>query len=144
MCVTNGAPASPWSVATKNLVLDNSWVESERGDLDASPRTEGARFTVAVQRSWGGRRHVNPGLLALATLRGDVRRRLLVAWVEAGNGTASLFAPGSQPQCRIASPHENEIWTGLDPSHDSERPVRSGAPIDAIETMLRIGALEYA
>src|SRR5258708_32530887 len=35
--VTKDAPTSPCSVATKNLMLDNSWVGSERADLDALP-----------------------------------------------------------------------------------------------------------
>ena len=36
--VTKGASTSPWSMATKNLVLDKSWVGSERADLDALPQ----------------------------------------------------------------------------------------------------------
>jgi hypothetical protein len=79
-------------VTTKNLVLDNFWVGSERADLDALPQSAGVRFTAAVQRSWGTRRPVNAGLLALAALKVEVRRRLPGAWMESGNGTASYFA----------------------------------------------------
>jgi hypothetical protein len=64
--VTKDAPTSPWSVTTKNLVLNNSRVGSERADLDALPQSAGVRFTAAGQRSWGTRRPVNAGLLALA------------------------------------------------------------------------------
>jgi hypothetical protein len=90
--VTKDAPTSPWSVATKNLLLDNSWVGSERADLDALPQSAGVRFTAAVQRSSGTRRPVNAGLLALAALKGEARRRLPGAWIESGNGTASYLA----------------------------------------------------
>ena len=226
-------------MTTENLLLGNSWIRSERAGLGASSRNAGVRFTAAVERSWGARRPVNAGLLALSTLQGDVRRRLLGAWMESGGGTPSLFAteadslldfiaaqlpdpspelalcrveqltlrathrassfeapdralldpqrvvrqgrhagvvlfpagfdrilskllqreplpagsrnatpllvaPGSQPLCRIASPPEYEIWTRLAQPAAVHVLVRSGAPIGAIEAMLRIGALEYA
>jgi hypothetical protein len=199
---------------------------------------EGLRFTAAVQRSWGTRRPVNAGLLALSTLQGDVRRRLLGAWMESGGGTASFFAaetdslldfiaeqlpdpspelalcrveqltlrathrasaakaadpeffalrrvvrrvchagvvlfpggydlilsrllqleslpfysgtaipllvaPGLRPLCRIASPPEHEVWTRLTHPTTVEALMVSGCPLDAIETMLRIGAVEF-
>jgi hypothetical protein len=224
---------------TKNQLLGNSWGCLERAGLDASLRSAGDRFTAAVQRSWGARRPVNAGLLALSTLQGDVRRRLLGAWMESGGGTASLFpaeadslldfiaeqlpdpspelalcrveqltlrashrasafeapdpalldplhvvrqachagmvlfpggsdlilskllrleplpaysrnvtpllvAPGLRPLCRIASPPEHKIWTRLTHPTAANALVRNGCPIEAIETMLRIGALEYA
>jgi hypothetical protein len=69
-----------------------SWIHSERAGLGASSRSAGVRFTAAVERSWGARRPVNPGLLALSTLQGDVRRRLLDDWMESGGGTASFFS----------------------------------------------------
>jgi hypothetical protein len=226
-------------VTTKNQHLGNSWIHSERAGLGVSPYSVGARFTTAVQRSWRDRRAVNAGLLALSTLQGDVRRRLLGAWMESGGGTPSLFAteadslldfiaaqlpdpspelalcrveqltlrathrastfeapgralfdpqrvvrqgrhagvvlfpagfdpilskllqrepswadsrnatpllvaPGSQPLCRMASPTEYEIWSRLTQPAAVHVLVRSGAPIEAIEAMLRIGALEYA
>ena len=237
--VTKDAPASPWSVATKNLVSGNSWAGSARGDLGAPLRTEGVRFAAAVQRSWSARRPVNAGLLALATLGDDVRRHLLRAWMESGNGTASLFAaeadslldfiaeqlpdsspelalcrveqltlrasqhasafeapnpaelvpqrvvrracdagvvlfpggsdrilskllqlellpaawrdatallvaPGSHPLCRIASHHEQEIWSRLTHATAVHALVRNNGSIIAVGTMLQIGALEYA
>jgi hypothetical protein len=227
-------------VITKNQLSGNSWIRSERAGFDASARSAGVRFTAAVQRSWGARRRpVNAGLLALSTLQGDVRRRLLGAWMESGGGTASLFAaeadslldfiaeqlpdpspelalcrveqlslrathqasafeapepafpnpqrvirqarhaglvlfpagcdlilskllqleplpicsrnptpllvaPGLQPLFRIASPTEHELWTRLAHPTLVNTLVRDGCPIAAIETMLRIGALEYA
>jgi hypothetical protein len=230
-----------------NAILGNSWsrseraswIHSERAGLGASSRTAGVRFTAAVERSWGARRPVNAGLLALSTLQGDVRRRLLGAWMESGGGTASFFAavadsllgfiaeqlpesspelalcrveqltlratqrasdfeaphpapldpervirqachagvvlfpagsdlilskllqreplpaclrnatplivaPGLQPLFRIASPTEHEIWSRLAQPAAVNALVRNGCPIEAIETMLRIGALEYA
>jgi hypothetical protein len=208
-------------------------------DFDESPPSAGLRFTAAVQRSWGTRRLVNVGLLALSTLPGDVRRRLLGAWLESGGGTASLFAveadslldfiaeqlpdpspelalcrveqltlraahrasdfeaahparldrrlavrrachagmvlfpgghdlilskllqfeplpvrsgtvtpllvaPGSRPLCRIASPDEHQIWSQLIHPMAVSVLMQNGSRIDAIESMLRIGALEYA
>jgi hypothetical protein len=208
------------------------------GGIDEPPPSAGIRFSAAVQRSWGTRRPVNAGLLALSTLQGDVRRRLLGAWMESGGGTASFFAaetdslldfiagqlpdpspelalcrveqltlraahrasdfeaadpalfdrrravrrafhagvvlfpggydlilskllqleplalrsgtvtpllvaPGSQPLCRIASPAEHEIWTRLAHPMAVNALMRSGCPIDSIEAMLRIGALEF-
>jgi hypothetical protein len=226
-------------VITENQLSGNSWIRSERAGLDTSSRSAGVRFTAAVQRSWGARRPVNAGLLALSTLQDDVRCRLLGAWVESGGGTASFFAavaeslldfiaeqlpdpspelalcrveqltlrathragtfeppnpallgpqrvvrqachagvvlfpagsdlilgkllqlealpacprnptpllvaPGLQSLCRIASPPEHGLWTRLiDPTAVNVL-VWNGCPIEAIETMLRIGALEYA
>ncbi|HWS62711.1 MAG TPA: hypothetical protein VN325_08145 [Steroidobacteraceae bacterium] len=77
---------------TKNQVLDDYRVGPARAGLDASLQSSGVRFTGAVQRSWGSRRPVNAGLLALSILQGDVRRRLLGDWMESGGGTASYFA----------------------------------------------------
>ena len=237
--VTKLALPSPSIVITENQVLGNSWIHSERAGLGASSRSAGVRFTAAVERSWGARRPVNAGLLALSTLQGDVRRRLLAAWMASGGGTASFFAavadslldfiadqlpdssaelalcrveqltlrathrahafeapdpapldpqrvvrqaphagvvqfpagsdlilskllqrdplppclrnatplivaPGLQPLCRIASSAEHEIWTRLAEPTAANVLVRNGCPIEAIETMLRIGALEYA
>lgn len=59
--------------------------------MDASLRSTGVRCTAAVQRSWGTRRPVNAGLLALSTLQGDVRRGLLGAWMNSGGRTAAFF-----------------------------------------------------
>jgi len=210
-----------------------------RAGLDESPPSAGLRFTAAVQRSWGTRRPVNAGLLALSTLKGDVRRRLLGAWMESGGGTASFFAveadslldfiaeqlpdhspelalcrveqltlrathrvrdfeaadpalfdrrrtvrrachagmvlfpgghdlilskllkceplpvrsgsatpllvaPGSRPLCRIASPAEHDIWSRLIHPMAVNVLMQNGSRTDAIEVMLRIGALEYA
>src|SRR5258708_3668642 len=239
MGVTNAALPSPWSVSTMNQVLGKSWIRSEPAGLGASSLNAGVRFTAAVERSWGARRPVNAGLLALSTLQGDVRRRLLGAWTESGGGTASFFAtvadslldfiaeqlpdpspelalcrveqltlrathrasafeapdpallnpqrvvrqagyagvvlfpagsdlilskllqreplaacsrsatpllvaPGLQPLCRVASPAEYGVWTRLPQPTAVNALVLNGCPIEGIETMLRIGALEYA
>jgi hypothetical protein len=60
------------------------------------------------------------------------------------NATPLIVAPGLQPLCRIASPPEYEIWTRLARPTAANTLVRNRCPIEAIETMLRIGALEYA
>jgi hypothetical protein len=88
--VTNRAPPSPWTVITENQLRGRSWIRSERAGLEAS-RGAGVRFSAAIDRSWGARRPVNAGLLALSTLQSDVRRRLLDAWMASGGGTASFF-----------------------------------------------------
>jgi len=59
--------------------------------MDATPRSTGVRCDAAVQRSWGTRRPVNAGLLALSTLKGDIRRSLLGAWMQSGGRTAAFF-----------------------------------------------------
>jgi len=226
-------------VINENHLLSNSWIRSERAGLEASSRSAGVQFSAAVERSWAARRPVNAGLLALSTLQGDIRRRLLCAYVDSGGGTASFFAavaeslldfiaeqlpdpspelalcrveqltlrathrasafetpdlasldprrplrqgrhagmvvfprgceliltkllqrepppaysrnatpllvaPGSQPLCRAASPAEHQIWTRLIHPTAANILVQNGCPIEAIETMHRIGALEYA
>jgi hypothetical protein len=226
-------------VITKNQLLGRSWIHAERAGLEASSRGAGVRFTAAVERSWGARRPVNAGLLALSTLQGDIRRRLLGAWMESGGGTASFYAavadtlldfiaeqlpdpspelalcrveqltlrathrasafetpdpalldpqrilrragdagvvlfpvgsdlilstlllrepppafspsatpllvaPGLQPLCRIATSTEHHLWTLLTQPAATNTLVRNGCPIEAIEAMHRIGALEYA
>jgi hypothetical protein len=65
--------------------------DEDPGDRATPQRSAGLRFTAAVQRSWFARRTVNPGLLALSTLRDDERCSLLDAWVECGGGTPSFF-----------------------------------------------------
>jgi hypothetical protein len=226
-------------VSTKNQLLGGSWIHAERAGLEASSRGAGIRFTAAVERSWGARRPVNAGLLALSTLQGDIRCRLLGAWMESGGGTASFFAavadslldfiaeqlpdpspelalcrveqltlrathrasametpdpapldpervvrrtrhagvvlfpggsdlilskllqrepppafsrhatpllvaPGLRPLCRIASATEHDLWIRLVHPAAASTLVRNGCPIEAIDTMHRIGALEYA
>lgn len=58
--------------------------------------------------------------------------------------TALLVAPGLQPLCRIASPHENELWTRLTEPTSAATLVQVGCPRTVIQTMLQAGALEYA
>jgi hypothetical protein len=58
--------------------------------------------------------------------------------------TALLVAPGSQPLCRSASAHESELWNRLSAPSAVADLLREGYPSEAIETMLHIGALEYA
>jgi hypothetical protein len=60
--------------------------------VDALPPGAGGRFAALMQRSWGARRTVNPGLLVLSMLHEEVRRRLLTAWLDAGSGSSSFFA----------------------------------------------------
>jgi hypothetical protein len=60
------------------------------------------------------------------------------------NATPLIVAPGLQPLFRIASPSEHETWTRLAQPTAVNALVRNGCPIEAIETMLRFGALEYA
>jgi hypothetical protein len=55
-----------------------------------------------------------------------------------------VVAPGLQPLCRIASHPEYEIWTRLTRPAAVHTLVRNGGSLDVIETLLRIGALEYA
>ena len=60
--------------------------------VDALPPGAGGRFAALMQRSWGARRTVNPGLLVLSMLPDEVRRRLLEEWRNAGAGSSSFFA----------------------------------------------------
>jgi hypothetical protein len=75
--------------------LGNSWIGSEPAKLDASPRAAGLRVYSGAQRSWSARRPVNAGLLALANLQGESRRRLLGAWVESNRIKPSVFGADS-------------------------------------------------
>jgi hypothetical protein len=58
--------------------------------------------------------------------------------------TALLVAPGLRPLCRIASPQENDLWMRLTVPTAATDLVRVGCPRAVIETMLHVGALEYA
>ncbi|MGO9931210.1 MAG: hypothetical protein ACLPV8_05295 [Steroidobacteraceae bacterium] len=69
-------------------------------------------------------------------------RTPLSAW--SPDVTALLVAPGSQPFCRIASPHEHKLWMRLTLPTAVAVLVREGSPRDVIERMLHIGALEFA
>jgi hypothetical protein len=209
-------------VVIKNQQSDDSW---------APPTSAGILFSGVMQRSAVVRRPVNAGLLALSTLHGDLRRRLLGEWLAAGSGTSSLLdfiadqlpdpspelalcrveqlmlrathrasafeapdghlfkpqcvvrrarhagvvlfpggfdlllnkllqleslpagsrfatpllvAPGLQPLCRIASPSEHEVWNRLTGPTAADALGRLGCPMAVIETLLGVGALEYA
>jgi hypothetical protein len=58
--------------------------------------------------------------------------------------TPVLVAPGLQALCRIALPHEAELWKGLEGPAPAAALVARGQPRGVIETMLNVGALEYA
>jgi hypothetical protein len=58
--------------------------------------------------------------------------------------TALLVAPGLQPLYRVASPHENELWARLTEPTAAPALVQVGCPRTVLETMLQVGALEYA
>jgi hypothetical protein len=55
-----------------------------------------------------------------------------------------MVAPGLKPLCRIASSCEHELWMRLAVPATAATLIRDGTPRDAIESMLRVGALEYA
>lgn len=207
--------------------------------VDALPPGAGQRFTALMQRSWGARRTVNPGVLVLSMLHEGVRRRLLEAWRNAGSGPSSFFAaeadallefiaaqlpdespewaicrleqltlrandgasafkppptarfgpqrmirrglhaglvffhgepdpvltallppapystvsggvtallvaPGSEPLCRFASPLERALWIRLSSPALAATLMEDGAAREVIESMLHVGALEYA
>jgi hypothetical protein len=57
--------------------------------------------------------------------------------------TALLVAPGSEPLCRAASPHEQELWVRLGEPAPAATLMQGGAAREVIESMLHIGALEY-
>ena len=61
-----------------------------------------------------------------------------------GEVTALLVAPGLQPLCRLASVREVELWTRLALPAAATDLVRDGCPGEVIETLLHLGALEYA
>jgi hypothetical protein len=58
--------------------------------------------------------------------------------------TALLIAPGLQPLYRIASSHENELWARLTEPTAAAVLVQAGCRRTVIETMMQVGALEYA
>jgi hypothetical protein len=58
--------------------------------------------------------------------------------------TALLVAPGLRRLWRIATPLENELWTRLSAPTAAQALLQDGYPGAAIETLLHVGALEYA
>jgi len=57
---------------------------------------------------------------------------------------ALLVAPGSLPSCRVASPHDQDLWMRLSGPAAVATLLQAGTPRKVIESMLHIGALEYA
>jgi hypothetical protein len=57
---------------------------------------------------------------------------------------ALLVAPASEPLCRMASPPERELWLRLSSPAAAAALMQEGTPRALIESMLHIGALEYA
>lgn len=75
-------------------------------------------------------------------------RRLLKRGENAGmavfpEGRALLIAPGMMALCRIASPFEKRLWARLELRCPAAALIEEGLPREAMEGMLRIGALEY-
>jgi hypothetical protein len=58
--------------------------------------------------------------------------------------TALLVAPGLRPLCRIASAHEQELWTALTIPTVAAALFGAGYRRDVMQTLLHVGALEYA
>jgi hypothetical protein len=76
-------------------------------------------------------------------------RRTLKRGEDAGlaafpEGRALLVAPGMTALCRIASPFEKRLWARLETRCPAAALLEEGLPREAMEAMLRIGALEYA
>jgi hypothetical protein len=76
-------------------------------------------------------------------------RRILKRGEDAGlaafpEGRALLIAPGMPALCRIASPFEKRLWSRLETRCPAAALLGEGLPREALEGMLRIGALEYA
>jgi hypothetical protein len=75
-------------------------------------------------------------------------RRLLKRGEDAGlavfpDGRALLIAPGMTALCRIASPFEKRLWARLANRCPAAALIEEGLPREAMEGMLRIGALDY-
>jgi hypothetical protein len=58
--------------------------------------------------------------------------------------TALLIAPGLQPLCRIATAHEKELWMALTMPTVAADLLGDGFRRDVMQTLLHVGALEYA
>ena len=75
-------------------------------------------------------------------------RRVLKRSEDAGlavfpESRALLVAPGMTAVCRLASPQEKRIWARLETRCPAAALIEEGLPREAMEGMLRIGALEY-
>jgi hypothetical protein len=76
-------------------------------------------------------------------------RRILKRGEDAGlatfpEGRALLVAPGMTALCRLASPFEKRLWARLETRCPAAALIEEGLPREALEGMLRIGALAYA
>jgi hypothetical protein len=76
-------------------------------------------------------------------------RRLLKRGDNAGlavfpEGRALLVAPGMTALCRLASPPERRLWAWLAMRCPASALMEEGLSREAMEGMLRIGAVEYA
>lgn len=72
----------------RSLHLDHT----EASRIEILKESAGFRFTVGVQRSWCVGRASRAAPFTLSILPGDLSRRLLEDWIEAGGGTSSFFA----------------------------------------------------
>ena len=57
---------------------------------------------------------------------------------------ALLVAPGLKSLCRVASPEEKQLWARLTTPSLAGVLLQEGDPLETIEDMLQVGALEYA
>jgi hypothetical protein len=60
------------------------------------------------------------------------------------DATALLVAPGLRPLCRAATPQEDAVWRRLAVPTALATLLENGCPQAVIETLLHIGAVEYA
>ena len=139
--VTAGARSSLSSDAYQSPGLAFFGAREPCAPVDALPPGAGGRFAALMQRSWGARRTVNPGLLVLSMLHEEVRRRLLTAWLDAGSGSSSFFAaeadtlldfiayncPPIRPNGRSAGSSSSRCARVTARAHSSLRPPRCSA-----------------
>lgn len=110
----------------------SSFKAPDQGPLDSQRAVRRARHAGVVLF------HGQPDLILGALLQ---RKPLPAVSAEV---TALLVAPGLQPLCRIASAHEKELWIRLGAPTAVTALVRDGCPCEVIQTLLHVGALEYA
>ena len=73
-----------------------------------------------------------------------VRRALYAGLAFFHDEPALLVAPGLKPLCRVACPEEKQLWARLTTPSLVGVLLQEGHPLETIEDMLQVGALEYA
>lgn len=127
-----------WTKSADNLL------DFIAGNLpDASAELAVCRFEQLALRAHRATANFRPPDPALFDPRRILKRSEYAGLAVFPESRALLVAPGMTALCRLASPHEKRVWARLETRCPAAALIEEGLSREAIESMLRIGALEY-